>query len=149
MKMLIHFKAKIEQRLKQHGIRATRHRIRVLEVLENTGKPMSHIELLQAIQAEDPGFDRVTLYRVLNALKDAAFIHQIQGSDGIWRFCAHETDDDLCPGGHPHLLCEICGEMQCLKTQKLPHVDVPEGFKVKHKQMILIGICAKCQSSYP
>lgn len=145
IKMLNDFDQKTENRLKAKGLRATRHRIFVLSVLETSGSPMSHIELLQDIQKKDHRFDRVTLYRVLNALKETKLIHQVQGSDGIWRFCAHEADDELCPGGHPHLICEVCGAMTCLVGQKLPHIHVPDSFQVRHKQMVITGVCHKCQ----
>ena len=144
--MLNDFDQKIEKRLKDLGLRATRHRIRVLAVLEEAGVPMSHVELLQKIQRDEAGFDRVTLYRVLSALKDAGLIHQVQGSDGVWRFCGHVQDEGSCPGGHPHLLCEVCGGMQCLTHQRVPHYDVPSDFEVKHKQMLLIGICGACRT---
>lgn len=141
--MLNNFDQKIAHCLKQHGLRATRHRICVLSVLEKASVPMSHVALMQAIA--DPGFDRVTLYRVLNALKEVGLIHQVQGSDGVWRFCAHESDAGICPGGHPHLLCEVCGGMQCLTGQKLPHIEVPSDFEVHHKQMLITGVCHKCR----
>ena len=132
-----------ENRLRQANLRATRHRICVLTALMDAGKPMSHPEILQ--QLRDIKLDRVTLYRILTSLTDASIVHQVQGMDGIWRFCAHDEDTAACPGGHPHLLCESCGTMLCLTGQKLPHCEVPPDFHVTHKQMVISGICSKCQ----
>lgn len=103
---------------------------------------MSHFELTESLGSQN--IDRVTLYRVLNVLTEAKLIHQVQGTDGIWRYCYHETTSKSCPGGHPHLLCECCGEMRCLEAQELQHVNVPDGFVVSHKQMLIIGCCANC-----
>ena len=131
-----------EDRLKNANLRTTRHRVRVLDVLAHAGRPMSHLEILEILG--DARLDRVTLYRILATLKDASLIHQVQGSDGIWRFCSHDENAPSCPGGHPHLQCECCGRMQCLTSCKMQHVDVPEDFKVTHKQMLIIGICSDC-----
>ena len=133
-----------ENRLREAGLRITKHRICVLAKLLTEARPISHLELLNLLA--DYKFDRVTLYRILSTLKDAGLVHQVQGTDGIWRFCAHDEINGKCPGGHPHLLCEVCGQMICLSNQKMPHFEVPSDFKVTHKQMLILGICANCQA---
>ncbi len=129
-------------RLKASKLRVTAPRIEILELLEAAGHPITHIELL----SKAPALDRVTLYRVLDALVGVDLVHKVQGTDGAWRFCAHSSDMVGCPGGHPHLLCEKCGAMSCLMEQSLPHVDTPMGFTVTHKQLVIMGICASCKS---
>ena len=114
-------------------------------MLAEAGRPMSHLEILDKIK--DVKLDRVTLYRILASLKDASLIHQVQGSDGTWRFCSHDEDSESCPGGHPHLLCESCGKMMCLTNCKMQHVDVPDDFMVTHKQMLILGICKDCRQN--
>ena len=131
-----------ELRLKRANLRATRHRIIVLDALSSVGRPLTHQEILNRI---DTYLDKVTLYRILSSLKDASLIHQVQGNDGIWRFCSHDEDSLQCPGGHPHLLCESCGKMFCLHDCRMQHIEVPSHFKVTHKQMLIIGICEDCQ----
>ncbi len=133
-----------KNRLKIAHLRITPHRIQILQTLDSAGKPLSHTEIIQSIP-EEKRIDRVTLYRILASLTEAALVHQVQGTDGIWRFCTHFAENDTCPGGHPHLLCEKCGSMICLKHIKLPHIDVPDDFEVHHKQMLIVGICSKCQ----
>ena len=130
-------------RLRRAKLRTTKHRVKVLSVLELAQRPLTHLEIQQSIP--DQRLDRVTLYRILSSLTEASLVHQIQGFDGIWRFCSHDDDTDLCPGGHPHLLCTKCGTMWCMPEVRLQHVDVPEGFKVSHKQMVIVGVCEKCQ----
>jgi Fur family ferric uptake transcriptional regulator/Fur family zinc uptake transcriptional regulator len=88
--------------------------------------------------------DRVTLYRVLEALRGAGIVHQVQGLDGVWRFCAHDPDRPGCPGDHPHFLCLACGRMICLVGQSLQRVDVPGGCSVEGKQCVVYGRCADC-----
>ncbi|MBQ9396572.1 MAG: transcriptional repressor [Proteobacteria bacterium] len=134
------------ERLKRAGLRATKQRIGVLAVLQDENRPLSHLELLQKLA--DSRFDRVTLYRILAMLTEAMLVHQVQGLDGVWRFCSHDETCEGCPGGHPHLLCEECGTMTCLTGCKIPHFDVPDDFHVRHKQVVISGICARCSKSH-
>lgn len=127
--------------LRANGKRATTQRISVLRYLCESGRPMTHGEILSAL----PDLDRVTLYRILSAFVETNIAHQVQGSDGAWRFCAHisgDGDEAGCPGGHAHFLCVECGRMECLIDQKMPKVDVPEGTVVHGKQLVVFGLCA-------
>ena len=130
------------ERLKAAHIRVTKTRIRILDILETQAMPMAHTDILQ----QAPDMDRVTLYRVLDALVEAGLVHRVQGTDGTWRFCAHDASAQGCPGGHLHFLCEKCGRMFCITDQKIPHCHLPEGFTVSHKQMLILGICHQCNT---
>lgn len=126
------------------GLRVTRQRETVLSLLLERGEPMSHAEINSALA--EP-LDKVTLYRTLQALEAADIVHQVQGPDGAWRFCAHDMGTKGCPGGHPHFLCLACGRMTCLKDQEIPRVEVPEGVRVEGKQLVVYGRCAECRRS--
>jgi len=131
----------VEKILGGSGLRTTRQRRVILELLFKRGVPLSHSEILSMI---DDHLDRVTLYRTLDTLKKSGIVHQVQGVDGVWRFCAHEQDAEGCPGDHPHFLCLSCGRMSCLTGQKMPRVDVPEGMEVEGKQFVVYGRCPEC-----
>ena len=127
--------------LSDAGLRTTRQRELVLDLLFRRGEPLSHGEILMGIEEH---LDRVTLYRTLETLKKAGIVHQVQGIDGVWRFCAHEQGAEGCPGDHAHFLCTSCGAMICLTDQKMPRVEVPEGVQVEGKQMVVYGLCPEC-----
>lgn len=131
---------KTNERLKAANLRVTKARIRILDILEARDMPMAHTEILNLAQ----DIDRVTLYRVLDSLVAASLVHKVQGTDGTWRFCAHEDDGQTCPGGHAHFLCEKCGQMFCLTDQKIPHFELPNAFTVSHKQVLILGLCDAC-----
>lgn len=131
----------ISQVLSRAGLRVTRQRKLVLALLLEKGSPLSHGEISAALA--EP-LDKVTIYRTLQALKGASIVHQVQGLDGTWRFCAHNAEAEGCPGGHPHFLCLCCGRMLCLCEQSLPHIKVPPGVEVEGKQMVVYGRCAGC-----
>ena len=126
--------------LKAARLKVTHLRLAVLDYLIATGVPVSHAD----IQAYMPDIDRVTLYRTLASFVEANIVHQVQGLDGAWRFCAHDMENEGCPGGHPHFLCLQCGKMFCLSDQKIPRVEVPEGMTVEGKQLVIYGSCSEC-----
>ena len=131
----------IEKTLKNAGLRTTRQRKVILELLLSCGSPLSHAEILSKIEEH---LDRVTLYRTLETLRKVGIVHQVQGIDGVWRFCAHGDGTEGCPGDHPHFLCVECGRMFCLAGQKMPRVKVPSGVEVEGKQFVVYGRCGEC-----
>lgn len=133
---------KIKSILRSASLKVTPPRVSVLSYLIEEGRPLSHTE----IQEKMPEMDRVTLYRTLSAFVDADIAHQVQGLDGMWRFCAHERKQGVCPGNHPHFLCARCGTMVCLLDQEMPRVDVPAGCGVTGKQLVVYGTCSACNT---
>lgn len=122
-------------------LRRTPARELVLEVLRKAQRPLSHQDLARTKKAGT--LDRVTLYRCLAALQRAGLLHSVLGSDGVWRFRAHD-DGHRCGGNHVHFVCVDCGEMSCLVDQPLPWVPAPAGAEVFGKQLVVRGRCARC-----
>ncbi|HUW41704.1 MAG TPA: transcriptional repressor [Rectinemataceae bacterium] len=122
------------------GLRPTEVRRRVLSALLSAGRPLSHRELVELL----PGLDRVSIFRSLKLLKEAALLHGVQGVDGTLRFVVNPAERKGCPGGHAHFLCLECGAMTCLLDQELPRVRVPEGAEVRGKQLLVYGLCPAC-----
>jgi Fur family ferric uptake transcriptional regulator/Fur family zinc uptake transcriptional regulator len=133
--------------LRAAGLRRTRARQAILDVLQGADRPLSHQEI-----AREPAIrrlDRVTLYRTLKTLQNAGLLHRIQGVDGVWRFRSHAPRSGRCGGDHIHFLCLVCNRMSCLPEQPLPWVRAPEGAEVFGKQLVVYGRCAGCRSEEP
>ncbi|MDR1472406.1 MAG: transcriptional repressor [Synergistaceae bacterium] len=128
--------------LRSARLKVTPLRLDILSHLVEARRPLSHADIQSAMS----DLDRVTLYRTLESFVGADIAHQVQGLDGVWRFCAHSKGDGGCPGNHPHFLCVSCGSMICLTDQNMPRVDVPEGHEVEGKQLVVYGKCPKCAS---
>jgi len=133
----------IRNTLKLFNIRPTKARVLICEILMKEGRPISHGDLQTNDSLKE--INRVTLYRALNALVDAGLVHKVLGVDGCWYFCLHETEKPGCPGDHPHFYCLKCGSMECLKEYNLPFIEVPKGYLVEGKQMLVYGVCGKCR----
>jgi Fur family ferric uptake transcriptional regulator/Fur family zinc uptake transcriptional regulator len=126
--------------LRSAGIKITPVRLEVLDLLLKAGQPQSHSEVQSVLTL----LDRVTIYRTLSSFVDSGIAHQVQGLDGMWRFCAHDPESSGCPGNHPHFLCTSCGRMICLLDQSMPRVDIPDGYAVHGKQFVVYGLCPDC-----
>lgn len=132
----------VEEMLSNAKLRATHQRKVVLGLLIEKAAPLSHSEISSMLT--EP-LDKVTLYRTLQTLTSAGIAHQVQGLDGVWRFCSHDPESKGCPGDHPHFLCLHCGKMICLTGQRLPRVEVPDGMTVEGKQLVVYGCCSECR----
>jgi Fur family ferric uptake transcriptional regulator len=132
------------QLLSSAGLRHTRARTVVLELLTQADRPLSHREIARSPEA--CRLDRVTLYRTLKTLEQAGLLHRVQGIDGVWRFRGHRAHSGKC-GNHIHFLCLECQQMSCLPEQPLPWVEEPAGGEVFGKQLVVYGRCARCKGS--
>jgi Fur family ferric uptake transcriptional regulator/Fur family zinc uptake transcriptional regulator len=132
-----------EELLHAAGVRVTSIRCTVLECLLRVRSPLTHGELSGL--DELGSLDRVSLYRTLHLLRRTRLVHAVQGVDGTWRYCAQAPRSGSCPGDHPHFLCEACGRMWCLSSQRLPQVEVPPELAVRGKQLVVYGLCGECR----
>lgn len=132
----------VEKILSLKKIRPTQARREILKLLYKEACPLTASELISLQKGKT--VDRVTIYRTLYTLAESGLVHQVQGLDGAWRFCAHPPAKHGCPGNHPHFLCRECGSMRCLTEQKLPWVEVPADVEVKGKQLVVYGFCSSC-----
>ncbi len=131
--------------LNKTGLRKTKVREVILEILQKTGRPLSHQEI--ASKKAVISFDRVTIYRTLETLQKNGLLHKILGMDGVWRFCAHEIHTNKkCAGNHIHFLCRECNQMSCMPEQHLHWITPPKGATINSKQLVVHGICSKCNS---
>ncbi|EHM09374.1 Fe2+/Zn2+ uptake regulation protein [Thermanaerovibrio velox DSM 12556] len=131
-----------ESLFKLRGIRVTRFRLKLLAALREAGRPLSYQEMKGLMGREA---DKVTFYRNLEALCRAQVVHRVLGLDGAFRYCANDVSSHRCPGNHPHALCLRCGRMWCLKGEEMPRLEVPEGFRVEGKQLVVFGVCPDCE----
>lgn len=119
------------------GARATLSRLAVLEVLLRCERPLSHQEILQAIE---PELDRVTVYRVLDWLTDSGLAHRINAADRATRFSVSSALH--C---HVHFQCERCGHIFCLpQSTPVLSAPLPAGFVQNEIEVTIRGICASC-----
>src|SRR5947208_17174387 len=67
----------IEGSLKQRGVRLTRQRQILLELIDKTVEPLDAESLYQMAKERDPKLNRVTVYRTLKMLKAGGLVDEL------------------------------------------------------------------------
>lgn len=129
------------QRIHDAGLRATAPRVAVLRLLCSTDKPLSHSEVVKAIDSED--WDQATLYRNLVKLVDVELARVASKVGGVARYEAREAGEG--PHLHPHFSCRTCGSVACLPDTKLSgSIDRRWTQSLRTSELQLIGECPDC-----
>lgn len=132
--------------LKDKGIRLTRQRQLLLELIDRSGQHLDAETLYKLAHQQDPKLNRVTVYRTLKLLKEGGFVDELDlmhyGGDQHY----YET---RTKAEHAHIICLRCGKveefygdpLQRLRRQVEDHF----GFQVLIARTEIGGYCAHCQ----
>ena len=128
--------------LESKGVRPTAMRLLVFKYLATSEAAKTLTDIENAFAKAD----RTTLYRTLKTFEEKAVVHKIDDGSGVTKYalcdegCNCEFERDL----HLHFHCRSCGETVCLTEQKIPNINLPEGFVAEDANLVLKGICDKC-----
>jgi Fur family ferric uptake transcriptional regulator len=129
------------------GAKVTSARVRVLQQLRAAPGPLTHRELLDAVQMSGGmPVDRVTVYRVLDWLVEQQLAQKAADQHGVFRFAAAQgagTHDT-----HVHFRCATCGGVFCLKDAPPPRPRLPKGFRLTRMDVDIQGECARCARAH-
>lgn len=132
--------------LRSAGLRSTAARLAVLEFFHQRGGQNSHADVFDALSGR--GFDRATLYRILQDLVQVDILSRSDLGDRTWRF-----ELQLGVGGaqhsekHPHFVCVECGGVACVRGVSLrlsKDTNAPKSVAEKQVSVQLRGLCDKC-----
>ena len=133
----------IETLLRQHQLRRTPMRVRVLQILREGGnQAIAHPELERRL----PDADRITLYRTLKTFEEKGLVHQVVDSSNATKYalCRSQCTEHQHHDEHAHFHCQDCGKTVCLDAVSTSSFQVPLGFKVTQTHLILEGTCDDC-----
>ena len=136
--------ATAKQALRDAGLRATAARVAVFKLLASEGGPMSHAEVVEAL--EDFGFDQSTLFRCLNEIADAGLVARLDLGDQTRRFELRQSDD--VEYTHPHFMCVDCGELKCMNdfsVQITPSRGPRRAQLGTITEVLIRGHCGNCK----
>jgi len=115
----------------------------IYKIITDSSHPISSAE----IQAKCTQFDRSTVYRILNTLKQDHLIRIVEVGDGQIRY---EDSDDH----HHHLICTKCKTTQRIDLSSGDEIrlkKLQDNFQNKFKftsldhSLEFFGLCAKCK----
>ncbi len=136
----------VQQQLRSRGLRVTRPRLAVLDVLERD----RHLRADQVIAAVNAGGDvsAQAVYDVLNTLSELGLVRRIQPRGSVARYELESGDN------HHHLVCRLCGQVSDIPcaTGEAPCLDLPaqpaaEGYAIDEAEVTWWGLCPTCTTT--
>ncbi|MBX7242159.1 MAG: transcriptional repressor [Bacteroidia bacterium] len=134
----------IRKLLNKHALRHTESRVEILQLLAEQGSALSQPEIEKAVNT----CDRVTIYRTLSTCLEKGIIHKVLDDSGLMKYaiCKEEVCDEKHYHSHDHVhfKCNTCGDTTCIEEVHVAPFVLPRGFIVKEVNVLIQGICMKC-----
>jgi Fe2+ or Zn2+ uptake regulation protein len=129
--------------LRRAGLRVTPQRVAVLETLA-TGRHLATCQhLWRRAQRRTAGLGLVTAYRILERMRDAGLVEQVD-IRGVAHFGVADRH-------HDHTICQRCGTIEatdgCLLDTLAGKRLRGTGFLVQGHRLDLLGLCQACQQA--
>lgn len=126
------------------GIKPTPNRIVVLRELIKSTQPLSLGELDERIGT----LEKSSILRTLAVLRTHRIIHDIEDGRGVvkYEYCSgynNGKDTDM----HVHFYCGVCQNITCFEGIPVPHIQLPDGYKMETVNYMIKGVCPSCRKS--
>ena len=136
----------IKSSVKKRGIRLTRQRRILLDLIDSSREHLDAERLYQLARAKDPKLNRVTVYRTLKLLKETCLVDEldlmhIEGDQHYYETRLKQQ--------HAHVICLMCGKVEEFfgePLQKLQQqVEANLGYEILIARTEIGGYCPHCQ----
>jgi len=136
---------KINDILKRNQLSVTSGRKKILELFLQQEGALAHSDIERRAGEK---FDRVTIYRTLQAFLEKGMIHSIPTSDNSIRYalCKDNCSEGHHHDDHVHFVCSACGNTMCLEGVSIPPIKLPKGFAAEQVEMLVSGVCKSCNT---
>ncbi len=137
-------KNSLDEALAGNGLRMTRQRELVYNVLMESRDHPTADEVFRRVREKMPSISLATVYNCLEKLVDCALIRQVNHERESSRYCGNLRE-------HGHFYCEKCGIVQDVDldapvlSRLAPKREA--GFTVAHYDINFRGVCPKCQTN--
>ena len=140
-------KGKRTDTLSQHGLRLTRQRQILLDLIDKTGQHLDAERLYQMAREQDPKLNRVTVYRTLKLLKEEGLVDELDLMHQAGEQHYYETRRKQ---EHAHIICLGCGKVEEYFGDPLKklrrEIETTFGFQILLTRTEVGGYCSHCQS---
>lgn len=136
----------IRDSLKQKGIRLTRQRQILLDLIDKSGRHLDAESLYLMAKEMDPKLNRVTVYRTLKMLKQGGLVDELDlmHVEGDQHYYETRMKQE-----HAHIICLRCGKVEEFFGDPLnklrKQVEAHFGFQVLIQRTEVGGYCPHCQ----
>ncbi len=136
-------KAPYKNLLSDAGLRKTRQRESILEIIRNGKGHLDADEVYQRARKKQPRLSLSTVYRTLQTLKELGLIEEVRLDEAHHHYELKNSRD------HYHLICQRCG--------KIVEFEIPSGvalmrrigrenhFTVTGMTVQMTGLCEECR----
>jgi Fur family transcriptional regulator, ferric uptake regulator len=137
----------MRQSLTQKGVRLTRQRQILLDLIDQSGKHLDAESLYHLAKEQDPRINRVTVYRTLKMLKAAGCVDELDLMHFNGEQHYYET---RMKQEHAHVVCLRCGRVEEFFGEPLQRlrrqVEANFGFQILVARTEIGGYCSACQA---
>jgi Fe2+ or Zn2+ uptake regulation protein len=127
--------------LARHGLRATRQRIALLDLLRAADGHPTALELHRALRGEHRNVSLKTVYEILASFLSEGLAASVTDGGEPYRYEARTA-------AHYHARCRVCGRLCDLPAsadgQIRGRTSIPEGFRIERIAVTLHGVCLRC-----
>src|SRR5271170_2127861 len=135
----------LQTTLRQRGIRVTRQRRVILQVMDTAEQHLDVDQILERAQKIDPGVHLVTVYRTIDLLKKQGLIDELDLLHLRGDRHYYETHG---PRDHIHVACLRCGKVREFESRLYEQLkeQIARDFhmKVTVSRTEVGGYCAEC-----
>jgi Fur family ferric uptake transcriptional regulator len=136
----------IEQTLKDRGVRLTRQRRVLLDLIDTSGKHLDAETLYNMAKEKDSKLNRVTVYRTLKMLKESGLVDELDLAHFEGEKHYYET---RLKREHAHIICLRCGRVEEFFGEQLnavkSQISSQFGFEIVFSRTEVGGYCSHCQ----
>jgi Fur family transcriptional regulator, ferric uptake regulator len=138
---------KLQQAVRRLGIRLTRQRRVILQVMDDAEQHLDVDQILERAQKTDPDVHLVTVYRTIDLLKKHGLIDEL---DLLHLRGDRHYYETHAPRDHIHVACLRCGKVREFESrlyeQLKQQIASDFGMKVTVSRTEVGGYCAECLS---
>jgi Fe2+ or Zn2+ uptake regulation protein len=129
--------------LQENGYRLTGARKAVVELIADSARALTPLEVYDTARAAYPALGLVTVYRTLEKLEELHLIQRVHQPQGCQAFISAGK-------GHQHLLlCQNCGKVAFFEGDQLDNlietITRETGYAIKEHWLQLFGLCQNCR----
>ncbi|HVW08972.1 MAG TPA: transcriptional repressor [Bryobacteraceae bacterium] len=129
------------------GMRLTRQRQILLDLIDKTGLHLDAERLYQMAREKDPKINRVTVYRTLKLLKEGGLVDELDLMHHAGEQHYYETRRKQ---EHAHVICLTCGKVEEFFGEPLQRlrrqIESHFGFQIVLARTEVGGYCSHCQA---
>jgi Fur family ferric uptake transcriptional regulator len=135
------------QSLKEKGVRLTKQRQVLLDLIDKSGQHLDAETLYQMARERDAKLNRVTVYRTLKMLKESGLVDELDllHKDGDQHYYETKMKRE-----HAHVICLSCGKVEEYfgepLTRMRKEVEETMGFQIVITRTEVGGYCSHCQA---